>query len=55
MKKLTGKQRMALAVKHFDEIVKLYPNNAVDMAIHRMSEKDIDRRVWKEKDRGERK
>ncbi len=54
MKKLTGKQRMALAVKHFDEILKLYPDNTVDVYIHNVSRKDIDSRVWEQQDRGDR-
>ncbi len=43
---MTGKQKMAQVVKHFDAILKLYPDNSVDMNIHDIKEKDIDLKVW---------
>ena len=50
---MTGKQKMAQAVKHFEAIKKLYPDNHVSLTIHGVNQKDVDRKVWNKLDRPE--
>ena len=48
---MTGKQKMAQVVKHFEEILKLYPDNHVSLTVHGVTKKDVDRKVWDKLDR----
>ena len=53
---MTGKQKMAQVVKHFEEILKLYPDNCVGLDIHKIDKEDVSTRIWdkpkKKVDRG---
>ena len=45
---MTGKQKMAQVVKHFEAIRELFPKGSVDLNIHRLDEKkEISPKVWK--------
>ena len=45
---MTGKQKMAQVVKHFDAILKLYPDNSVGLDIHKIDPEDVSNKIWRD-------